>query len=67
MMDLSPKLSSIYENILLFAEILLSDGSAPRNVTVEEHYVFRWNNNTISEINVKIIRAEINAHQEGNR
>lgn len=59
--------SLIYENILLFAEILLTDGSAPRNVTVEEHYIFRWNNNTISEINVKIIRAEINVHQEGNR
>ncbi|XP_057602379.1 tectonic-2 isoform X4 [Hippopotamus amphibius kiboko] len=46
-------------------ETLLSTGSAPRNVNVEEHYIFRWNNNTISEINVKIIRAEINAHQKG--
>lgn len=35
-------------------------------MNVEEHYIFRWNNNTISEINVKIIRAEINAHQKGN-
>ncbi|XP_033692641.2 tectonic-2 isoform X3 [Tursiops truncatus] len=46
-------------------ETLLSTGSAPRNVNVEEHYIFRWNNNTISEINVKIIRAKINAHQKG--
>ncbi|XP_061025585.1 tectonic-2 isoform X2 [Eubalaena glacialis] len=46
-------------------ETLLSTGSAPRNVNVEEHYIFRWNNNTISEINVKIIKAEINAHQKG--
>lgn len=44
---------------------LLSNESASRNVNVEEHYIFRWNNNTISEINVKIIRAEINAHQKG--
>ncbi|XP_006910037.1 tectonic-2 [Pteropus alecto] len=53
------------DKFITSAEILLTDGSAPRNVTVEEHYIFRWNNNTISEINVKIIRAEINAHQEG--
>ncbi|XP_077604111.1 tectonic-2 isoform X1 [Crocuta crocuta] len=46
-------------------EALLSNGLAPRKVNVEEHYIFRWNNNTISEINVKIIRAEINAHQKG--
>ncbi|XP_004430123.1 PREDICTED: tectonic-2 isoform X1 [Ceratotherium simum simum] len=46
-------------------ETLLSNGSAPRNVNVEEHYIFRWNNNTISEINVKILRAKINAHQKG--
>ncbi|XP_040299993.1 tectonic-2 isoform X10 [Herpailurus yagouaroundi] len=46
-------------------ETLLSNGSAPRNVNVEEHYIFRWNNNTISEINVKIIRVAINAHQKG--
>ncbi|XP_036907813.1 tectonic-2 isoform X2 [Sturnira hondurensis] len=46
-------------------DTLLSPGSAPRNVTVEEHYVFRWNNNTISDIHVRIIRAEINAHQKG--
>ncbi|KAF3820601.1 hypothetical protein GH733_005146 [Mirounga leonina] len=46
-------------------ETLLSNESASRNVNVEEHYIFRWNNNTISEINVKIIRAEINAHQKG--
>ncbi|XP_035870533.1 tectonic-2 isoform X1 [Phyllostomus discolor] len=46
-------------------EALLSPGSAPRNVTVEEHYVFRWNNNTISDIHVRIVRAEINAHQKG--
>ncbi|XP_032732350.1 tectonic-2 [Lontra canadensis] len=44
---------------------LLSNESASRSVNVEEHYIFRWNNNTISEINVKIIRAEINAHQRG--
>ncbi|XP_008589736.1 PREDICTED: tectonic-2 [Galeopterus variegatus] len=46
-------------------ETLLNNGSDSRNVNVEEHYIFRWNNNTISEINVKIIRAEINAHQKG--
>lgn len=53
------------EFFFLFAETLLSNGSAPRNVNVEEHYIFRWNNNTISEINVKIIRVAINAHQKG--
>ncbi|XP_040106595.1 tectonic-2 [Oryx dammah] len=46
-------------------ETLLSTGPAPRNVNVEEHYIFRWNNNTISEINVRITRAEINAQQKG--
>uniref|UniRef100_G1QN19 Tectonic family member 2 n=1 Tax=Nomascus leucogenys TaxID=61853 RepID=G1QN19_NOMLE len=46
-------------------ETPLNNGSAPRIVNVEEHYIFKWNNNTISEINVKIIRAEINAHQKG--
>ncbi|XP_054450271.1 tectonic-2 isoform X2 [Pteronotus mesoamericanus] len=46
-------------------EILLSTGSAPRNVIVEEHYVFRWNNNTISDVHIRIVRAEINAHQKG--
>ncbi|GAB5578974.1 tectonic-2 isoform X2 [Prionailurus iriomotensis] len=46
-------------------ETLLSNGSAPRNVNVEEHYIFRWNNNTISDISVKIIRVAINAHQKG--
>ncbi|XP_023372631.1 tectonic-2 [Otolemur garnettii] len=47
------------------AETLLNNGSASRNVNVEEHYIFIWNNKTISEINVRIIRAEINAHQKG--
>uniref|UniRef100_A0A8C9GIX3 Tectonic family member 2 n=1 Tax=Piliocolobus tephrosceles TaxID=591936 RepID=A0A8C9GIX3_9PRIM len=46
-------------------ETPLNNGSAPRIVNVEEHYIFKWNNNTISEINVRIIRAEINAHQKG--
>ena len=58
--------SLIYVSTLLFPETLLSTGPAPRNVNVEEHYIFRWNNNTISEINVRIIRAEINAQQKGN-
>lgn len=46
-------------------ETLLGNGSAPRNVTVEEHYVFRWNNNTISEVNVRVIRAEVSASWKG--
>lgn len=46
-------------------EALLSPGPAPRNVTVEEHYLFRWNNNTISDVHVRLIRAEVNAHQKG--
>uniref|UniRef100_A0A8C9UTI2 Tectonic family member 2 n=1 Tax=Spermophilus dauricus TaxID=99837 RepID=A0A8C9UTI2_SPEDA len=45
--------------------VLLGHGSASRYVNVEEHYIFRWNNNTISEINVKIIRAEVRALQKG--
>ncbi|XP_036132563.1 tectonic-2 [Molossus molossus] len=53
------------DRLITSTETLLQSGSAPRNVNVEEHYVFRWNNNTISEIHVKIIRAEINAHQKG--
>ncbi|XP_011760168.2 tectonic-2 isoform X3 [Macaca nemestrina] len=46
-------------------ETPLNNRSAPRIVNVEEHYIFKWNNNTISDINVRIIRAEINAHQKG--
>ncbi|XP_058387243.1 tectonic-2 isoform X1 [Diceros bicornis minor] len=53
------------DKFITSTETLLSNGSAPRNVNVEEHYIFRWNNNTISEINVKILRAKINAHQKG--
>ncbi|XP_049625234.1 tectonic-2 [Suncus etruscus] len=44
---------------------LLGSGTAPRNVTVEEHYVFRWNNNSISEVNVTIIQATVHAQQTG--
>lgn len=50
----------------VFADTLLNSGSAPRNVTVEEHYVFRWQNNSIIELDITIIRAEIHAHQKGN-
>ncbi|XP_013000191.1 tectonic-2 isoform X2 [Cavia porcellus] len=46
-------------------EVLLSRSSAPRRVTVEEHYVFRWDNNTVTEISVRIVQAEISAHQKG--
>nr|XP_055179176.1 tectonic-2 isoform X3 [Nyctereutes procyonoides] len=53
------------DKFITSTEILFSNESTSRNVNVEEHYIFRWNNNTISEINVKIIRAEINAHQKG--
>lgn len=48
------------------SDTILSAGSAPRNVTVEEHYVFRWQNNSISGLDITIIRAEISAHQRGN-
>lgn len=51
--------------VLSFAETLLSPGSAPRNVTVEGHYLFRWNNRTISEMHVRIIRATVHALQKG--
>lgn len=32
---------------------------------MEEHYVFRWDNNTVTEISVRIVQAEISAHQKG--
>ncbi|XP_012519026.1 PREDICTED: tectonic-2 [Propithecus coquereli] len=47
------------------AEILLNNGSGSKRVNVEEHYIFIWNNKTILGINVRIIWAEINAHQKG--
>lgn len=56
----------IYAHILVFADTILSAGSAPRNVNVEEHYVFRWQNNSISGLDITIIRAEISARQRGN-
>lgn len=55
----------IYAHILVFADTILSAGSAPRNVNVEEHYVFRWQNNSISGLDITITRAEISAHQRG--
>nr|XP_044988883.1 tectonic-2 [Jaculus jaculus]XP_044988884.1 tectonic-2 [Jaculus jaculus] len=54
-------LNKIITNI----ETLSNSGSTPRNVNLEEHYLFRWHNNTITEVNVKIIRAKISAHQKG--
>ncbi|KAM9194100.1 tectonic-2 isoform 1-T1 [Dugong dugon] len=53
------------DKFVTLTETLSNKGSAPRNVNLEEHYVFRWNNNTISEINVRIMRANIDAHQKG--
>lgn len=46
-------------------ETLLPPGPAPRNVVVEGHYVFRWNNRTISEVHVRVVRARLHAHQRG--
>ncbi|XP_057620459.1 tectonic-2 isoform X3 [Chionomys nivalis] len=46
-------------------DTLLNSGSASRNVSVEEHYVFRWQNNSISGLDITVIRAEISAHQKG--
>ncbi|XP_036028342.1 tectonic-2 [Onychomys torridus] len=40
----------------------LGDASKERN---EEHYVFRWQNNSISGLDITIIRAEVSAHQKG--
>ncbi|XP_010602606.1 tectonic-2 isoform X3 [Fukomys damarensis] len=55
------------DRFLSATETLPSSPSVPRNmtVTVEEHYVFRWDNNTVTEISVRIVRAEISAHQTG--
>ncbi|XP_010598111.1 tectonic-2 isoform X2 [Loxodonta africana] len=53
------------DKFITITETLSNKGSAPRNVNLEEHYVFRWNNNTISEISVTVIRANIDAHQKG--
>ncbi|KAG8515009.1 Tectonic-2 [Galemys pyrenaicus] len=44
---------------------LLHVGSIPKVVNVEEHYIFRWNNNTITEITVRIIQAVVSAQQKG--
>ncbi|XP_029333660.1 tectonic-2 [Mus caroli] len=46
-------------------DTILSVGPAPRNVNVEEHYVFRWQNNSISGLDITVIRAEISAQQRG--
>uniref|UniRef100_A0A8C0ZLX5 Tectonic-2 n=1 Tax=Castor canadensis TaxID=51338 RepID=A0A8C0ZLX5_CASCN len=46
-------------------ETLLSSGFSPRNVNVEEHYVFTWHNNTITEVTVRIVRVEISTRQRG--
>lgn len=53
------------DKLITSPDTILSAGSAPRNVTVEEHYVFRWQNNSISGLDITILRAEISAHQRG--
>ncbi|XP_055987370.1 tectonic-2 [Sorex fumeus] len=53
------------DRLISNAEILLSRGVAPRSMAVEEHYTFWWNNNTVSEVDVRIVRASMHAHQEG--
>lgn len=53
------------DKLVTSPDTILSAESAPRNVTVEEHYVFRWQNNSISGLDITIIRAEISAHQRG--
>lgn len=53
------------DKLVTSPDTILGAGSAPRNVTVEEHYVFRWQNNSISGLDITIIRAEISAHQRG--
>ncbi|XP_004635926.1 tectonic-2 [Octodon degus] len=50
---------------LTATEALLSSSLAPRKVTVEEHYVFRWDNNTVTGLSVRIVQAEISAQQTG--
>lgn len=47
------------------AETPVRNGSALRNVTLEEHYLFRWDNNTIREITVQVLRAEVHAPRTG--
>ncbi|XP_006894752.1 PREDICTED: tectonic-2 [Elephantulus edwardii] len=39
--------------------------SVPRLINVEEHFVFRWNNNTLSDVTVRVIRARAPATKEG--
>ncbi|XP_027627968.1 tectonic-2 [Tupaia chinensis] len=53
------------DGVVTGTEILLRNGSAPRNVNVEEHYIFRWDNSTISAVHVRVVRAEVRAHQKG--
>ncbi|XP_051017402.1 tectonic-2 [Acomys russatus] len=53
------------ERLIISPDTVLSTGSAPRHVNVEEHYVFRWQNNSISSLDVTIIRAEVSAQQKG--
>lgn len=53
------------DKLITSPDMILSTGPAPRNVNVEEHYVFRWQNNSISGLEVRIVRAEISAYQKG--
>ncbi|XP_040843055.1 tectonic-2 isoform X2 [Ochotona curzoniae] len=51
--------------LIASAETPVRNGSALRNVTLEEHYLFRWDNNTIREISVQVLRAEVHAPRTG--
>ncbi|XP_038619608.1 tectonic-2 isoform X1 [Tachyglossus aculeatus] len=46
-------------------ETFRKPGSSEKTVNLEEHYIFRWRNTTISEIKVKVVYAKVNVDQKG--
>nr|XP_020825918.1 tectonic-2 isoform X1 [Phascolarctos cinereus] len=59
------KESTALDKFIRGTDVLLAPGPSFKYVNLEEHYTFRWNEKTITEFNVKVIRAKIHADQQG--
>ncbi|XP_036597678.1 tectonic-2 [Trichosurus vulpecula] len=57
--------STALDKFIYGTEIFLHPEPSFKYVNLEEHYTFRWKGKTITELNVKVIRAKIHADQQG--
>ncbi|XP_051828613.1 tectonic-2 isoform X1 [Antechinus flavipes] len=57
--------STALNKFIYDTETILHPGPTFKLVHLEEHYTFRWKENKITELNVRIIWAKIHADQQG--